>query len=134
MTAPPQPALPRPVPSRATVAVLTVGSLASAVLFLGAIVLVAAGRGAAPAPGVEVVAGSAFLSGPALDPASALAGIADLDPRAWASMGVLVLLAAPVAGLVTSLIEFWRPDRRFALVALLVLVVLAVSLGLAWLR
>jgi len=108
------------VPSRATVAVLTAGSLLSAGLFLIAILLVAAGRPAG--------------SGGALDPASAVAGLGALDPRAWASAGVLVLIATPVLALVTTAAEYWRPDRRFALVALLVLLVLAVSLAIAWLR
>jgi uncharacterized membrane protein len=105
------------------VAVLTAGSLVSAALFLVAILLVAAGRPS-----------GAGASGTTLDPASALAGLAALDPRAWASAGVLVLLAAPVLGLVTTAAELWRPDRRFAFVALLVLLVLATSLAVAWLR
>ena len=107
------------VPSRATVAVLTAGSLLSAGLFLVAILLVAGGRPAG--------------SGGALGPASAVAGLGTLDPRAWASAGVLVLIAAPVVALVTTAAEYWRPDRRFALVALLVLLVLAASLAIAWL-
>jgi uncharacterized membrane protein len=74
------------------------------------------------------------VPGGALDPASAVAGLGTLDPRAWASAGVLVLIATPVVGLVTTAAEHWRPDRRFALVALLVLLVLAVSLAIAWLR
>ena len=130
--APPAGAGDRPprVPSRATVTVLTAGSVVSALLFLVAILLVAVGRG----PGAGGGPDGAFLSGPALDPVSAVAGLASFDPRAWASLGVIVLLAAPVVGLVTSLAEFWRPDRRFALVALLVLLVLAASAGISWLR
>jgi len=114
------PGLPVRASSRATVAVLTAGSLLSAGVFLVAVLLVATGRTGGP--------------GPALDPASALSGLASLDPHAWASVGVLVLLVTPVAGLVTTAAEYWRPERRFALVALLVLGILAVSLGVALLR
>jgi uncharacterized membrane protein len=114
------PGLPARVPSRATAAVLTAGSLLSAGVFLVAVLLVLAGKPGGP--------------GSALDPASALSGLTTLDPHAWASMGVLVLLVTPVAGLLTTAAEYWRPERRFALVALLVLAVLAVSLAVAWLR
>jgi uncharacterized membrane protein len=114
------PGLPARVSSRATVAVLTAGSLLSAGMFLVAVLLVVAGRPGGPAS--------------ALDPVSALFGLAALDPHAWASVGVLVLLATPVVGLLATTAEYWRPERRFALVALLVLAILAVSLAVAWLR
>jgi hypothetical protein len=100
---------------------LSIGSFTAAACFLVAIVLAAAGR---PAAG-----------GPALDPVATIEGLVTLDARAWASAGVLCMLAAPVAGLIATVVEYARahgsPERRYALAALAVLAVLAVSLGVA---
>ena len=106
--------------TRATVAVLTAGSFLSAGLFLVSVLLTATGR---PGDG-----------GPLLDPVSALADLAALDPSAWASMGIIVMLFTPVAGVMATTAEYWRAERRIAIVALVVLAVLAVSVTVALLR
>jgi uncharacterized membrane protein len=58
----------------------------------------------------------------------------ELDPAAWASAGILVLLASPVLGLLTTAAEYRRVDIRYSALACLVLAILTGSLLLAILR
>jgi hypothetical protein len=115
-------------PSRArahlTAGSLSLGSIAAAACFVVALLLAAAGRPAA--------------RGPALGPAATLAGMLALDAQAWASAGVMLLFATPVLGLLATVVEYVATspaaERRYALVAVAVLAVLAISLAFALTR
>lgn len=111
---------PRKAPSAATVRALTGGALLSASLFVAAAALAASGR--------------PWSSGPVLGPVAAARGMLELDPAAWASAGILVLLASPVLGLLTTAAEYRRVDIRYSALACLVLAILTGSLLLAILR
>ncbi len=105
------------VGTRATSATLTVGSLASAFCFLVAIVLEVLGR--------PTTAGS-------VDVAAVTRSLSALEPWSWATLGVIVVIVTPAAGLIATLFEY--RGRREAWLALGVLGILAVSLGVALVR
>jgi uncharacterized membrane protein len=106
--------------SRLTARTLTIGSLFSALFFLGGVVLDALGRST----------GVADL----LDPRAIAAAVVDLQAWGWSTIGVIVLIATPAAGLIATALEYRRPEPRSALLAMTVLGVLAVSLAIALMR
>jgi uncharacterized membrane protein len=56
------------------------------------------------------------------------AGLATLDPAAYVSLGLVVLIATPFVRVAGSLIAFLRlRDRRYALITAAVLLVMCVS-------
>ena len=56
------------------------------------------------------------------------AGLAALDPAAYVSVGLIVLIATPFVRVAGSLVAFlWLRDRRYALVTAAVLAVMCVS-------
>jgi hypothetical protein len=111
-----------PVASRrATSLTLTGGALLGAILF-----------------GVAIIADLAGLGrdGPdaALDAAAFVAAMLDLRPWAWALLGSSVIIATPAVGLVVTALEYQAvADRSAVALAVGVLVVLGVSLLLAFL-
>jgi len=106
------------VGTRATSATLTLGSLASAFCFLVAIVLEVLGRPTTAGSMVDVAAIARSLTAP--------------EPWGWATLGVIVVIVTPAAGLIATLFEY--RGRREAWLALGVLGILAVSLGVALVR
>jgi uncharacterized membrane protein len=55
-----------------------------------------------------------------------------IDALAVATLGLLGLLATPVAGVTVAVVSFWRHgDRQYSLIAAAVLAMLCVSLALA---
>jgi uncharacterized membrane protein len=104
-------------PSRATARALTVGSTVSFVAFAIAFVADLA-DGAAP-----------HVLGPLT-----LEALVRADPEAWALVGVLLLFATPVAGLLATVAEYHRHERQMSFVALGVLGLLAVSVAIALFR
>ena len=75
------------------------------------------------------VAGADGARGDPLDLAALLAGLGAFRPWAWASVGILAVIATPALGLVATATEYGSvSDRRTVLLALLVLGVLAASL------
>lgn len=110
---------PLPVaPRRLTAAVLSGGAAISAACFA-----------------VALAAGLAGADGARGDPAdlSALLGaLAALRPWAWASLGILAVIATPALGLVVTAAEYASlPDRRTAVLALAVLAILGLSVVVA---
>jgi uncharacterized membrane protein len=103
--------------ARLTTRILSAGSILSSLLFVASLVLAAA-RGSEGSTRVLAVD-------------AVVAGLPALDPVAWASAAILVLLATPVVGLVATVAEFRAVERRFSLVAGLVLCVIAVSFVIA---
>ena len=57
--------------------------------------------------------------------------VLDLNPNAVMDLGILLLIATPVVGVVTAVIGFWGKRKEDAMVGFLVLAVLAVSFILA---
>jgi uncharacterized membrane protein len=105
---------------RSIARLLTIGTYASiALLVLGAGLMVASGIG--PRSG-----------GPAFDPRAALADLAALRPAGFLWLGLIAVVATPAARVVASLIGYARRgERLMALVAVLILVVIALSVTLA---
>jgi uncharacterized membrane protein len=101
-------------PSRATARALTVGSALSFVAFAVAFV-------------ADLADGTAAHVRAPLT----LDALVRVDPEAWALVGVLILFATPVAGLLATAVEYYRPERRMSLVALAVLGLLALSVAIA---
>jgi uncharacterized membrane protein len=64
----------------------------------------------------------------------AIDSLARLDPEAWALVGVLVLFATPIAGLLATVAEYRRSETRMSLIALGILGLLAVSVAIALVR
>lgn len=106
------------VGARATSTALTAGSLVSAFCFLVAIVLEVLGRPTTAGSMVDVAAVTRSLTAP--------------EPWGWATLGVVVVIVTPAAGLIATLFEY--RGRREAWLALGVLGILAVSLGVALVR
>jgi len=108
-------------PGRLTAGVLRGGAAISAVCF-----------------GVALAAGLAGVAGDGGDPTdlpALLAALAALRPWAWASLGILVVIATPAVGLLATAAEYASiSDRRTALLAVLVLGVLTASLVAALLQ
>ncbi len=98
---------------RWTTAALTIGTLLSAACFVAGFVLSLLGGDVATEDPrrLELVLRSA----------------AELQPWGWSMLGVLLLLATPAAGLVTSFFEMRRVQPRAASLALLVLAILVVA-------
>ena len=98
---------------RWTTAALTTGTLLSAACFVAGFLLSLLGGDAATEDPrrLELVLRSA----------------AELDPWGWSMLGVLLLMATPAAGLVTSFFEMRRVQPRAAFLALLVLGILAAA-------
>ena len=65
------------------------------------------------------------------DVAGIVGSVAGLRPTGWATLGVWLLLATPVAGLCATALEARRADRWVGAAALAVLAVLAMSLVIA---
>ncbi len=106
------------VSTRATSAVLTIGSLISAGCFMVAIALEVLGR-PTTAPNV-------------LDLTAVISSMAVPEPWGWATLGVVIVIVTPAVGLLTTVLEY--RGRREAWLALGVLGILALSLGVALLR
>lgn len=73
-------------------------------------------------------------AGSLLDSGAIASGVVHLDPWAWSALGVWVVIATPIAALVTTALEFRAiGDRRAALATLTVVMLLGLSLlvGLA---
>lgn len=102
---------------RWTARVLSLGTLLSAALFLFGLVLNLLGREAVADPDRSL----------AIVLRSALA----LEPWGWSMLGVLALLATPVAGLIATAFELRQVQPRGALLALAVLGLLSVAAVLA---
>ena len=100
-------------PVRWTTTALTIGTLLSAACFVAGFLLTLVGGDAATEDPrrLELVLRSA----------------AELHPWGWSMLGVLLLLATPAAGLVTSFFEMRRAQPRAAFLALLVLGILAAA-------
>lgn len=106
------------VGTRATSAVLTGGSLLSAFCFVVALILEILGR--------------STTQGNVLDASAVLRSMTVPEPWGWATIGVVIVIITPAAGLVATLLEY--RGRREAWLALGVLAILALSLGVALLR
>ncbi len=104
--------------TRATSAVLTLGSLISAGCFVVALAL-------------EVL-GTPTTPGNALDMAAVIRSISVPEPWGWATLGVVIVILTPAAGLIATMLEY--RGAREAWLALGVLGILAVSLVVALLR
>ncbi len=104
--------------TRGTSAVLTGGSLISALCFMVALAL-------------EVL-GQPATQGDVLDVAAVIRSLTVPEPWGWATIGVVVVIVTPAAGLIATMLEY--RGRREAWLALGVLGILALSLGVALLR
>ena len=100
--------------------VLTVGTYASvALLAVGVALLLAAGIG--PLSG-----------GPVFDLGALVGDVAALRPAGFIWLGLLVVVATPSARVAASLVGYARRgERTMTIVSVLILVVIAVSVGLA---
>jgi uncharacterized membrane protein len=98
--------------------ILRVGVLvAAALMAIGLTATAAAGRWPA-----------GTVAGPRSSIAHVLSGLRSLRPESITAVGILVLVATPVAQLLASAFLFWRErDRAYARVALLVLAVVGVG-------
>jgi uncharacterized membrane protein len=105
---------------RSIARLLTLGTYASiALLAIGLALLLASGVG--PLSG-----------GPSFDPARLLPGLVGLEPAAFLWAGLLVVVATPSARVAAALVGYARSgERPMAVVAALILVVIALSVGLA---
>ena len=104
--------------SRATRAVLTVGTAISVGCFAIALGLEFAGRSTA--------------SGSATDLGAVGRSVLALEPWGWATLGTFGVIASPIAAIAATAVEYLRAgDRRTAWTAVGVLVVLALSLVVA---
>lgn len=104
--------------SHITRAVLNIGAVFSAACFLVAVVLEWVGR--------------PLTTGDAFDVAGVTSAVLEASPWGWATLGVVGVLLTPVAGLITTAVEY-RGGRETWL-AMGVLVILAVSLAIALAR
>ena len=113
--------MPRHAPRRYTSAALTIGVMLAAVCF-------------AVALAAEVVSGEPG-SGELTDFAAVLDGLLVLDPWSWAAVGVYIVVATPLLGLVVTAGEYASiGDRRAVGLAIAVIAVLAASAAAAVLR
>lgn len=105
---------------RAIARLLTLGTYASvALLAVGVVLMVVAGIG--PLSG-----------GRPFDPAVLVDDVVRLRPTGFLWLGLVTVVATPAARVVASLIGFAaRGDRAMATVAILILAVIALSVGLA---
>jgi uncharacterized membrane protein len=111
----------RHAPRRYTSAALTMGVLLAAVCF-------------ALALAAELVSGEPG-SGELTDVAAVLDGLLVLDPWSWAALGVYVVVATPLLGLMVTAGEYASiGDRRAVGLAIAVIAVLAASAAVAVLR
>jgi uncharacterized membrane protein len=98
---------------------LTIGTYASVLLLAIGCVLLFANR-------IDPLAG-----GPPLEPGLIVDDILHLRPAGFMWLGLVVVLATPVARVAVSLVGYVnRGERRMALVAALILVVIAASIAL----
>lgn len=98
---------------------LTVGTYASVLLLAIGCVLLFANR-------IDPLAG-----GPPLEPGLIVDDILHLRPAGFMWLGLVVVLATPVARVAVALVGYvTRGERRMALVAALILVVIAASIAL----
>lgn len=109
--------IPPRAPNRVTARLLTLGSTLSFVAFAVAFLADLADGAAAHAPGPLTL--EALTRG---------------DPETWALVGVLLLFATPVAGLLATVAEYRRSEPRMTLAALGVLGLLTVSVVIALTR
>jgi uncharacterized membrane protein len=105
---------------RSIARLLTIGTYVSIVLLaIGLVLMLAAG--------ISPLAGA-----PAFDPAAIPADIRALDPLGFLWLGLIVVVATPSARVAASLVGYLRQgERRMALVAVAILVVIALSVLLA---
>lgn len=103
--------------NRLTARLLTLGSMLSFVAFAVAFL-------------ADLADGAAVHTRGALT----LDALTRMDPEAWSLVGVLVLFATPVAGLLATVAEYRSTERRMSAVAVGVLALLAVSVTIALLR
>jgi uncharacterized membrane protein len=108
---------------RALARLLTVGTwVAVALLAVGSIVLLAAGRSPLDAGDV-----------PALDPSGIPGDLLAIRPEAFLWLGLVAVIATPAARVVASLVGYVRTgERPMALVSLAILGVIAVSIVLGF--
>lgn len=109
----------RPIPAALegrVARVLRVGTnVAVALVAVGVVLMLVSGR-------------SPTEAAPVLDPAGLVAGLATLQPAAFIWLGVLVVLATPVARVLTAGIGYLRNgEREMAVVAVLILAVIALG-------
>ena len=70
--------------------------------------------------------------GPTLDPAELFAQITSLQPAGFLWLGLLIVIAAPIARVVLAAIAYARDhDRTMVMVSIAILVVLAVAVAVA---
>lgn len=102
---------------------LTVGTYTSVGLIaIGTVLLIGSGR-------------SPLDAAPALDPGRLVADLLGLQPAGFLWLGILGVVATPAARVAAALVGFTRSgERRMALVAAAVLVVIAIGVvtGTAW--
>jgi uncharacterized membrane protein len=105
---------------RSIARLLTIGTYASiALLAVGVVLMLAAGIG--PRSG-----------GPAFDPTTLVPDLLALRPAGFLWLGLIVVVATPAARVLASLIGYARRgERQMAIVATLILLVIALSVGLA---
>ena len=105
---------------RAIARLLTVGTYASIVLLVVGLVLMVA-DGIAPLSG-----------GPAFDLTAIPADLVALRPEAFLWLGLIVVVGTPAARVAASLLGYVRRgERLMSVVGVLILVVIAASVGLA---
>jgi uncharacterized membrane protein len=108
---------PLPAPLEGRVArVLRLGTnVAVALVAVGVVLMLAGGH-------------SPLEVAPSLDPAGLVAGVAALQPAAFIWLGVLLVLATPVARVLTAGIGYLRNgEREMVVVAVLILAVVALG-------
>jgi uncharacterized membrane protein len=85
--------------------------------------------------GVAELLGLPARSGSVRDVDAVAAGLGAADPWAWATLGILVVIATPAVALLATAIEYLRvSEHGTALMAVTVLLVLVVSALLAFMR
>jgi uncharacterized membrane protein len=71
-------------------------------------------------------------SGPPLDPADLVAQLTGLQPAGYLWLGLLIVIAAPIARVVLAATAYARDrDRTMVMVSIAILVVLAVAVAVA---
>ncbi|MBZ5727294.1 MAG: DUF1634 domain-containing protein [Acidobacteriia bacterium] len=108
----------------------TIATLLRAGVMLSAAVVLAGGVWYLATAGSAVPAYARFHGGPrGVQSLGAVAG-----PRAVILLGLLILIATPVARVVFSLVAFaLERDRSYVIITLAVLAILLYSIGTAWL-
>jgi uncharacterized membrane protein len=99
--------------------ILQMGVLGSSIMIVGGLLLLAIQVG-----GAEPQSLQAFPH----TPAQVWSGLLQLQPQAVIASGLLILIATPVLRVIVSIIVFNREhDRRYALIALILLAILLTS-------